>query len=191
MDTAESTSPSLSSSTSPLCAICSNEPPKYTCPRCSTKSCSLACSKAHKAQTGCTGERDRTAFVPMNEYDYGTLVNDYSFLEDVGRKVEGWGREIVKDGIDRRDVSSAVRGTSMRGGRGRGRGRKRTMGHGQERRQYLAMQLALRDVDMDILPSGMERARRNRSCWNSRCVFMLLVQMHLNLDKLVGERALC
>ena len=47
------------------------------------------------------------------------------------------------------------------------------LGHGQERRRYLAMQLALRDVDVDVLPSGMERAQRNRSYWDSKCVSKL------------------
>ncbi|KAI5123436.1 hypothetical protein M0805_006141 [Coniferiporia weirii] len=155
----------------PLCALCNAQPAKYTCPRCRTKSCSLPCSRAHKTTTGCSGERDPTAFVPMNAYGYGALVNDYVFLEEVGRKVETWGREIVRNGIAPRGQSNAqMRGTSMRGGRGRGRGRGngRTFGHGQDKRSYLAMQLGFRDVDMDVLPPGMERVKRNQSCWDSK-----------------------
>ncbi|THH10080.1 hypothetical protein EW145_g1585 [Phellinidium pouzarii] len=153
----------------PLCALCNAQPAKYTCPRCRTRSCSLPCSRAHKAMSGCSGERDRTAFVPMNAYGYSTLVNDYVFLEEVGRKVETWGREIVRGGIaPRGQVSADVRGSSMRGGRGRGRGKGRMFGHGQDKRSYLAMQLGIRDIDMDILPPGMERAKRNQSFWDSK-----------------------
>ncbi|KAF8605491.1 hypothetical protein BDV93DRAFT_429573, partial [Ceratobasidium sp. AG-I] len=66
------------------CALCT-QPSKYTCPRCTLKTCSLACSKSHKAQSNCSGERDRAAYVPMNGYTWGTLADDYVFLEDVGR----------------------------------------------------------------------------------------------------------
>ncbi|KAH8118371.1 hypothetical protein DFH11DRAFT_1502292 [Phellopilus nigrolimitatus] len=153
----------------PLCALCNAQPSIYTCPRCLTKSCSLPCSRAHKAATGCSGERNRVAFVPMNQYGYGTLVDDYVFLEEVGRKVETWGREIVKGGIaTQRENGAATRGTSMRGGRGRGRGKGRTFGHGQDKRNFLAMQLGFRDIDMDVLPPGMERAKRNQSSWDSK-----------------------
>lgn len=58
----------------------------------------------------------------------------------------------------------------MRGGRMRGRGRK--FGNGHDRKQFLAMQLGFRDVDMDVLPAGMERAKRNQSYWDSKYVFI-------------------
>lgn len=155
----------------PICTLCNTNPSKYTCPRCQTKTCSLLCSRAHKAATGCSGERDRTGFVPMSQYNYGALVNDYVYLEEVGRQVEVWGRNIVRDGITARSESSAaIRGSSMRGGRGRGRGR--AVGQKKDRRSFLAMQLGLRDIDMDVLPSGMDRAKRNLSKWDSEYVFI-------------------
>ena len=160
-------------SSAPICAVCHTQPSKYTCPRCSIKTCSLPCSREHKTATKCSGERDRTDFVPLKDYGYSTLMNDYVFLEDGGRKVEEWGRDIVRNGIARREEKGrAIRGESMRGGstRGRGRGRGRTYGHGQEKRNFLAMQLGLRDIDMEVLPSGMERARRNKSSWDSKYV---------------------
>lgn len=161
-----STLPAPSKST--LCAQCHNEAAKYTCPRCATKTCSAACVRAHKDGTGCSGMRDPVAYVPLSQYGYAALVNDYTFLEEVGRKVEGWGRAIAKDGIAVRGsgAGAGVRGTSMRGGRGRGRVRA----HGQDRKQFLAMQLSIRDVDMDVLPTGMERAKKGQSTWDSRCV---------------------
>ena len=32
----------------------------------------------------------------MKEYGYGALMSDYVYLEDVGRKVKEWGRDIGK-----------------------------------------------------------------------------------------------
>jgi hypothetical protein len=38
---------------------------KYRCPRCDWRSCGIACVRRHKEETGCSGLRDRTAFVPL------------------------------------------------------------------------------------------------------------------------------
>ena len=65
---------------------------KYTCPGCGFLSCSLECSKAHKAPKadgtgGCSGRRDRTAFVSLRTMEEGqgeaVLQSDYGFLEEV------------------------------------------------------------------------------------------------------------
>ena len=147
-----------------LCAVCREHRAIYTCPRCAIKSCSATCVASHKTLSGCTGQRDRVAFVPMNEYGFGAMANDYVFLEDVGRHVEAWGRDIARGGLLKRPDGAQ----SMRGARGRGRGRGRTYGHGQDKRSYLSMHLGFRDVDMDVLPAGMERTKRNQSYWDSK-----------------------
>lgn len=49
------------------CSSC-NAPSKYRCPKCSVFSCSLDCVKAHKVETKCDGIRDKTAFVPIDEF---------------------------------------------------------------------------------------------------------------------------
>jgi len=114
---------------------------------------------------GCTGVRNKVEYVPMNAYGYGTLMNDYVFLEEVGRKSEEWGKKMAKDGIARGSMSTRGAGRS----RGRGqRGQRGGAGQKMDRRAYLAMQLSFRDVDMDVLPIGMERTKRNQSHWDSK-----------------------
>ncbi|KAL5527419.1 hypothetical protein ACEPAG_6210 [Sanghuangporus baumii] len=152
--------------TQPSCTICNSQPSKYTCPRCKTRTCSLSCSRSHKFLTGCSGERERTVYVPMNQYGYSALMDDYVFLEEMGRKVEGWGKDILKSGIDRR-VSEGMRNARGRGMSGRPR-------HGQDRKSILAMQLSVRDIDMDILPVGMKRAGLNKSYWDMKAKRALL-----------------
>jgi len=66
-----------------LCAVCNKRPFKYCCPRCDRKTCSLDCVKQHKETTGCTGKRDRTAFVGRGDLDERSLMSDYKFLEQV------------------------------------------------------------------------------------------------------------
>jgi hypothetical protein len=95
----------------------------------------------------------------MNEYGWGTMMNDYVFLEDMGRKVNEWGRDIARGGLQ-------VRGRAGYHARGRGRG----SGAGQTKRDTLKMQLELRDIDMELLPIGMERRKHNQSSWDTKFV---------------------
>ncbi|KAG8892912.1 hypothetical protein FRC01_013884, partial [Tulasnella sp. 417] len=114
--------PPTSTPTTPqLCAHCKLNPSKYTCPRCSFKSCSLPCSTTHKVLYNCSGVRDPVTYVPMNRYGWGTLMNDYTYLEGVGRKVSEVGGDIRKlKGGRGRKVTERGGARGGRGGRGRG-----------------------------------------------------------------------
>ena len=99
-----------------------------------------------------------------------TLMNDYTFLEEVGRKVGEVGREIVQGGY-----SAPANGPSVRGGRdSRGRGRGRGRGGGAQakaasKRDVLKMQLDFRDIEIEFLPNGMEKRTLNQSTWDFKC----------------------
>nr|XP_020458533.1 box C/D snoRNA protein 1 isoform X2 [Monopterus albus] len=67
------------------CGVCGSDEAKYRCPACFTHSCSLFCVKKHKEASGCSGVRDKTAFVTLSQFDEMTLLSDYRFLEDTGR----------------------------------------------------------------------------------------------------------
>lgn len=71
-----------------LCEECKKTEWKYKCPRCELRSCGLACVKAHKTRTGCSGKRDRTAFVPLAGFCDNVLVSDYNLLEEMLRQTE-------------------------------------------------------------------------------------------------------
>ncbi|KAJ7591347.1 hypothetical protein C8J56DRAFT_782154 [Mycena floridula] len=152
-----------STSNRPLCSICNHKHAIYTCPRCSIRTCSLPCSTTHKSTSGCSGERDKAAYIPMNEYGWGALMNDYTYLEDMGRRVGDWGKEIVVGAFNR--STGEIRG---RGGRGMSRGRG--TGHGQAlgrtKRELLKAQLEMRDITMDLLPNGMDKRKINQSHWD-------------------------
>lgn len=112
MDPSSSTPP-------PLCSQCKSEQSKYTCPRCHARTCSLPCSKQHKFATGCTGVRDPVKYVPMNKYGWGNMMDDYSYLEGVGRKVGEWGQ-----GLGKLPAPVIAKTRSKANSRGRGRGGK-------------------------------------------------------------------
>ncbi|KAK9861643.1 hypothetical protein WJX84_010130 [Apatococcus fuscideae] len=71
-----------------MCQACGQKQAKYTCPACSSRSCSLDCCRAHKLGSGCTGKRSRTAHVPMADFSDRELSSDYKFLEEAGRAGE-------------------------------------------------------------------------------------------------------
>ena len=153
------------------CETCHEKAAIYTCPRCAFRSCSLGCSKTHKVTHACSGERNKAAYVPMNEYGYGAMVNDYSYLEDISRKVGSWGKDIATKGLSRGKGSRNLRG---RGTRGRGRGDSR--GGGTSKRESLQIELEARDINVEILPEGMERRKLNQSTWDQRWVYLLFLK---------------
>jgi len=169
----------------PLCNLCTNKYAKYTCPGCSIRTCSLTCSSAHKTQSGCSGQRNKAAYVPMNRYTWGTMVDDYVFLEEMGRKVGEWGKEIVKGGYGMAGSAATPpsrgmgRGMGTRGrgdSRGRGRGgRGRGGGPAMTKRDILKIQLEAKDIEMDLLPNGMERRKLNQSSWDAKHVYSLIL----------------
>ncbi|XP_063056144.1 box C/D snoRNA protein 1 [Engraulis encrasicolus] len=77
------------------CGMCDTEEARYRCPGCMTHSCSLVCVKKHKVETGCSGLRDKTAFVRLSEFDEINLLNDYRFLEETGRLADSTTRDVL------------------------------------------------------------------------------------------------
>ena len=107
--------------TTQMCGVCLGSAPKYTCPACGLRSCSLPCTKAHKAASGkapglepvlvhflqpselqacmhcscagCTGKRSRTGFVRLGKFGERELVSDFRFLEEAALLGEAAGRK--------------------------------------------------------------------------------------------------
>nr|CAI5870461.1 unnamed protein product [Callosobruchus analis] len=83
-----STSSQITTSRLGQCEVCAYHEAKYTCPRCEVKTCSLKCNKIHKLEVECTGERDRTKYVPMQKFTNFDLSSDYRLLEEISRGLE-------------------------------------------------------------------------------------------------------
>ena len=60
------------------CDVCREASFRYKCPRCLKKTCCLACAKRHKATDGCSGVRDKTAYVGLKQYSEINLLNGTS-----------------------------------------------------------------------------------------------------------------
>ena len=66
-----------------ICQVCGKNDSKYTCPACNIKTCSVDCIKRHKSETGCTGVKPRTTFVPLEKMDSSMLIKDCVLIDEV------------------------------------------------------------------------------------------------------------
>ncbi|RPB26140.1 hypothetical protein L211DRAFT_697444 [Terfezia boudieri ATCC MYA-4762] len=157
VDTSE---PLLSS----LCPYCNAQPPKYCCPACSARTCSVACSKKHKVYSQCTGVRDPTAFVKRTQLaNPSKLSQDYNYLMSVEKAITR-GPTLSVDGPEL--VRESEEADSDEDGKGEG---KVVLGAGQlgnAERERLARQIEeTRGVVVKQAPRGMKRARENETAF--------------------------
>ncbi|KAI9840144.1 MAG: hypothetical protein M1838_004205 [Thelocarpon superellum] len=137
-----------------LCPICNANVPKYRCPRCALRSCSLACSKRHKLWAQCSGLRDPAAYVKREDLATPAGIDrDFNFLVGVERHLEATEHDVAARGIDL-DASEQARS-----------GARRPLQRGEVN---MTAALARCGVIMDRAPKGMQRQRENQTHWNRR-----------------------
>jgi hypothetical protein len=131
-----------------LCPICYVSIPKYRCPRCSMRTCSLECSKAHKLRASCSGVRDPAKYLPLKNMKSSTIDMDFNFLQSVQKARDEAGRaskmEEKKSGKRKRRMAD----------------RKRALGRAIEA-----------GVGVRVLPNGMDRMKNNLIDWDARYIF--------------------
>jgi hypothetical protein len=138
---------------SSLCRICHTNPPKYRCPRCSSQTCSLACSKRHKLWSECNGVRDPTVYKPRHELATPAGIDhDYNFISSIERGIERTDKLIVEEKglVDRKEL---LGGEHNR----RWNTRQRTEGVST----LLSKALEQAGVVVDRAPKGMKRSKDN------------------------------
>lgn len=148
--------------TSKKCEVCLEEVSKYTCPCCVMRTCSLDCVLTHKQRTGCSGERDKTSFVPRTELNNIHLLNDYRLLEEVAR---------VTDNAQRDDKA-----------------RKNWPGIRVNKLCHHAQKAGVRWYSME---KGMKRHNENRSRYNfgEQCLEWMVKLVFVDISKEVCELA--
>lgn len=130
---------------SDLCHFCNESPPKYRCPACDSRTCSLKCSNRHKAYKQCSGTRDPTAYVRRSKLTTPTALNrDFNFLAGVERAVTR-GSEISTDDGEGSDLTRNAEQ------------KKRQAAQARE------MWIEKSGVIVKRAPQGMKRSRENRT----------------------------
>ncbi|KAK4122788.1 hypothetical protein N657DRAFT_646538, partial [Parathielavia appendiculata] len=171
---------------SSLCGICHNEPPKYKCPRCGARTCSVPCIQKHKARADCDGVRNPRAFMPLSQLKTPAGIDhDYNFLTSIERA-----RQRVE-----KDVVEARRLLSEKDLRPRNEDKLfQKVWHGDELRhvpvqshpyrthkrlregpafidgfdKHVRRRLQYLDIEVLTMPKGMARQRDNRTAFNRR-----------------------
>ncbi|KAE8262935.1 hypothetical protein A4X09_0g7355 [Tilletia walkeri] len=132
-------------------------------------------------------KRKAEEFIPLSEYGEHDLLEDYRFLNHIGRFAEQAGRDLVQSRVIRSGVGgsvvplSAAAQTALgsaaaapnpgRNGRDQGEGNRNgaaTLTPAQQRTEALRKQLAYRRIPIMLLPEGMKNRRRNQSSWRGR-----------------------
>ncbi|OAA58204.1 Zinc finger, HIT-type [Cordyceps fumosorosea ARSEF 2679] len=160
-----------------LCAICHVAPPKYKCPRCGLRSCSLKCTTKHKAWSACSGTRDPTAYLPPSRLRTPAGVDhDYNFLHGIERSLQRAERVLV----DERHLvhpeelrPMTVQEVRWKAGRD---GRKRKVlvtrllrdAKGRRFERFLAQRLRKLKVEVLCMPTGMTRQKENSTTLNRK-----------------------
>ncbi|KAF2084447.1 hypothetical protein K490DRAFT_68755 [Saccharata proteae CBS 121410] len=125
-----------------LCAICNTSPPKYRCPRCQVRTCSLKCVQRHKQWAQCSGKRDQTAYVRKSELATPAGVDrDYNFLSGIERAFDTADRHADRRGITVDDASAARKG--------------------QQKWAQLQSYLRANRIAVDRAPRGLSRQKAN------------------------------
>lgn len=75
--------------------------PKYRCPRCQTKTCSLPCTQKHKQRAACNGVRDPAEYLKRSQWATPAGIDrDYNYLKGVERSIDVANREREERGVD-------------------------------------------------------------------------------------------
>lgn len=145
-----------------LCTICHSHPPKYTCPRDSTQTCSLRCVQLHKKQALCNGRRDPAAYTKKDDLHTPAGVDrDFNFLTGVER------------GLDRAAQDTQGRGIRVAPLEGEGdemysyHGAKRKFGGVGGNREKLERAIIESGIEIMRAPIGISRQKANKTQWHS------------------------
>ncbi|KAI9893364.1 MAG: Box C/D snoRNA protein 1 [Vezdaea aestivalis] len=134
-----------------LCSVCRCDLPKYRCPRCSARTCSLACVKRHKLRARCSGVRNAAVYRKRHELkDPANFDQDFNFITKIERARERNLRECGERGIP--DLPPRRAGTHPRV-------------HSNE---LVVERLKRDDITVIKAPAGFSRSKENITHWNGQ-----------------------
>lgn len=131
--------------------------PKYRCPGCSSRTCSLSCSKRHKLWSQCSGVRDPAAYLKKKELTTPAAFDkDFNFITGIERSLERADRDAEHRGLclDLPDGNSHGN-----------RKRRNELAKGE-----IPLQKGIEKSGVKVIkaPKGMTRSKQNQSHWNRK-----------------------
>ncbi|KAL8714320.1 MAG: hypothetical protein Q9220_001651 [cf. Caloplaca sp. 1 TL-2023] len=156
--------------------ICHIHPYRYCCPRCSSRTCSLPCTKRHKQWASCNGIRDRAAYVKRCDLATPKAIDhDYNYLTSIERQLDNAERDAESRGINLY-FSKRIEA------------QKRAQ---QPAKGQMPLEAAIRRcrVVVDKAPKGMSRQKQNNTHWDRRakCVVWTVEWVHENGSREIAQ----
>ncbi|KAJ5159829.1 uncharacterized protein N7482_006833 [Penicillium canariense] len=153
-----------------LCSICHINPPKYRCPRCSTRTCSLPCTRRHKLWSQCSGVRDPAAYLKRSELaSESAFDRDFNFITGIERTLERAEREVENRGIELAR-GQAISNEEAEDAQSSGAGHKRKHPNKGLVKGEAGFLRGAEAGHVKVLraPRGMSRNKQNSSRWNPK-----------------------
>ncbi|KAK3297893.1 uncharacterized protein B0H64DRAFT_458472 [Chaetomium fimeti] len=171
---------------SSLCSICHTEPPKYKCPRCNARTCSLPCIQKHKTRADCDGLRNPRAFMPLNQLKTAAGIDhDYNFLSAIERARERTEKTVVEarqllsekelrpqnqeKGFQKVWYGDELHHVPVQSQPYKKHGRPQeapALIEGFDK--HIRRRLRYLDIEATTMPKGMARQKDNKTSWNRR-----------------------
>ncbi|KAL6072378.1 Box C/D snoRNA protein 1 [Balamuthia mandrillaris] len=123
------------------CEACGEHPSKYCCPACNLRTCSVACVKRHKEERKCSGRRNKTAFVSLDDFSDQQVVSDFNFLQE-GLQTQS----VAQIGAENMNQDLTTK----------------------TREQVLLKEAIPRNIRLRLIPRAMSRAKQNTSYFHFR-----------------------
>ncbi|EGS23769.1 uncharacterized protein CTHT_0004710 [Thermochaetoides thermophila DSM 1495] len=170
---------------SALCSICHSQAPKYKCPGCGARTCSLDCVKKHKVRADCSGKRNPAAYIPLEKLrTEAGIDHDYNFLHSIERAIERAEKDIIEERriLNEKELRPVDEDRAFR-----------KIWIGEELRHIPVEELRkkrsaqnsiqkiipgfdkqvrrrLRELDIDVIvaPSGLSRHKENKTCFYNK-----------------------
>ncbi len=171
---------------STLCSICHTDAPKYKCPRCSARTCSVGCIQKHKSRADCDGIRNPRAFLPLAQLktDAG-IDHDFNFLSSIERARQRAEKDLVegrqlltetelRPQNDTKAFRKVWYGDEMRHLPAQGPQYKKFAGPQDGASvidgfdKHVRRRLRFLDIEAVTMPKGMARQKDNRTAYNRR-----------------------
>ncbi|EED13020.1 HIT finger domain protein, putative [Talaromyces stipitatus ATCC 10500] len=150
---------------SQLCNICHINTPKYRCPRCSIRTCSLPCTRKHKTWSSCTGVRDPAAYLTRSQLATEVSFDrDFNFITGIERSLERAERDAENRGIEL-EHEYMLKTTAENGGKKRKRGDKNANAAPRMVKGELGFVRAAAEAGVKLVraPGGLSRRKMNHS----------------------------
>ncbi|TKY86462.1 hypothetical protein EX895_004611 [Sporisorium graminicola] len=206
----------MPSASTAICVQCEVQPSKYTCPACRARTCSLACTKAHKAAEtgGCSSSAvakspngvstsassspaptagssakasQGLGYVPLTQYTESHMMQDFLFLSSISRTTAENGRKILS-----MNLLPPASGTDTQHKHTASPNQAASttrLTNQQRQREQLIKQLHYRRFKVMVLPDGMARRKTNQSQFQPKDKkFVLTVELAFPHRKTVLHR---